>query len=89
MIASAVLRLRHEAIFGPIREAARATAQDFVVSGMKEYVARWGDHVYGEGTQIDGDGAAEAYARAKQADVEAFRRLGKVQQAYGNSSPIS
>jgi hypothetical protein len=84
MIGSKFLAFRHETLFRPIRDSARAIAQEFLLDGFKAYLTRWGDHVYSEGTQITDEKAALSFASAKQADIEAFKRQAKLQHLYSD-----
>jgi hypothetical protein len=47
---------------------------------MKNYVARWGDHVYEEGKQIKDEREVVKCAIAKHEDIEAFKRQTKLQK---------
>jgi hypothetical protein len=81
---TSTFRSFHEALFRPIREAAKVIAQDFVIEGMTSYLGRWGDNVYSAGTAIKDEKEAVKFAAVKQEDIEAFRRQAKLQRLYEN-----
>lgn len=76
----------HEAVFRPIREAAKAVAGEFVENGMKEFLVRWGDNIFAEGTGIKDAKQAQEYAEQRKADLEAMKRQAKIQNMYQNVS---
>jgi hypothetical protein len=84
MLSSAFRAFHHEALFGPLREAAKAVAQDFLVEGMKCHFTRWADNFYGEGTQIADEQRAVAFAKETQADIDALRRQATLQRLYAD-----
>jgi hypothetical protein len=51
---------------------------------MKSHFTRWADNVYAQGTQISDEKQAIAFAKEKQADIEALRRQAKLQQLYAD-----
>jgi hypothetical protein len=78
------LRLHHESLMRPIREAARLVAKELIAPGMKEFFTRWGDNVFREGTSIKEEREAIAYVEERKKDIESLVRQAKIQHMYEN-----
>ena len=72
----------HEAVFRPIREAAKHTAKEFAQEGMQQFLTRWAEHVYEKGTSIADEKAANQFADEVKLDIEAFQRQAKIAKLY-------
>ena len=79
---SSLTRSFHEAVFRPIREAAKLTAQEFAQDGMRQFLTRWADNVYDKGTALADEKAAMKFADEVKLDIEAFQRQAKIAKMY-------
>lgn len=72
----------HEALFAPLREAAKQVAGGAVEDGMKQFLTRWADNTYEKGTSIEKLQDAEAFAETVRFDISAFTRQDKIAHMY-------
>ena len=82
LMLSCFQRSFHEAVFRPIREAAKLTAKEFAQEGMQQFLTRWAEHVYEKGTSIADAKAANQFADEVKLDIEAFQRQAKIAKLY-------
>ena len=72
----------NEIVLSPLRETAKAIANEFVLPGMKNHFNQWADHFFIEGLAIKDEKQLQEYTKTIKDDIEALKRQTKIQKLY-------